>query len=40
MPVIAQVHGVCLAGGTQLAAICDITIVADDARVGTPQLMR
>jgi len=38
LPVIAQVHGVCLAGGTQLAAICDITIVADDARVGTPQL--
>jgi enoyl-CoA hydratase len=38
LPVIAQVHGVCLAGGTQLAAICDVTIVADDARVGTPQL--
>ena len=38
LPVIAQVHGVCLAGGTQLAAICDITIAADDARVGTPQL--
>lgn len=38
MPVIARVHGVCLAGGTQLAAICDVTIVADDTRVGTPQL--
>ena len=38
LPVIAQVHGVCLAGGTQLAAICDVTIVADDARIGTPQL--
>ena len=38
LPVIAQVHGVCLAGGTQLAAICDVTIAADDARVGTPQL--
>jgi enoyl-CoA hydratase len=38
LPVIAQVHGVCLAGGTQLAAICDVTFVADDARVGTPQL--
>jgi len=38
LPVIAQVHGACLAGGTQLAAICDVTIVADDARVGTPQL--
>ena len=38
LPVIAQVHGACLAGGTQLAAICDVTIVADDAHVGTPQL--
>jgi enoyl-CoA hydratase len=38
LPVIAQVHGFCLAGGTQLAAICDVTFVADDARIGTPQL--
>jgi enoyl-CoA hydratase len=38
LPVIAEVHGFCLAGGTQLAAICDVTFVADDARIGTPQL--
>ena len=38
IPVIAAVHGVCLAGGTQLAAICDVTIAADDARIGTAQL--
>jgi enoyl-CoA hydratase/carnithine racemase len=38
LPVIAQVHGMCLAGGTQLAAICDVTFVADDAGIGTPQL--
>lgn len=38
LPVIAQVHGYCLAGGTQLASICDITFAADDTRVGTPQL--
>ena len=38
IPVIAQVHGSCLAGGTQLAAICDVTFVADDAVIGTPQL--
>ena len=38
IPVIAQVHGTCLAGGTQLATICDITFVADDTRLGTPQL--
>ncbi len=38
MPVIAKVHGYCLAGGTQLAAICDVTFAADDTKVGTPQL--
>jgi enoyl-CoA hydratase len=38
LPVIAKVHGVCLAGGTQLAAIADITFVSDDCKVGTPQL--
>jgi enoyl-CoA hydratase len=38
LPVVAKVHGACLAGGTQLASICDVTFVADDARIGTPQL--
>jgi len=38
LPVVAKVHGVCLAGGTQLAALCDVSFVADDARIGTPQL--
>jgi enoyl-CoA hydratase len=35
-PVIAQVHGYCLAGGTDLVTLCDITICADDARLGFP----
>ena len=35
-PVIAQVHGHCLAGGTVLALLCDMVIVADDARIGFP----
>ncbi|MDA0272337.1 MAG: crotonase/enoyl-CoA hydratase family protein [Proteobacteria bacterium] len=35
-PCIAQVHGNCLAGGTDLAMACDIVIVADDARIGFP----
>ncbi len=35
-PVIAQVHGHCLAGGTDLITLCDITICADDARLGFP----
>jgi enoyl-CoA hydratase len=34
--VIAQVHGHCKAGGTDLALLCDIVIVADDAEIGFP----
>ena len=36
IPVIAQVHGYCLAGGTDLASHCDLVVVADDARIGYP----
>jgi enoyl-CoA hydratase len=35
-PVIAQVHGYCLAGGSELATGCDLVYVADDARIGYP----
>jgi enoyl-CoA hydratase len=35
-PVIAQVHGYCLAGGTELATACDLVYVAEDARIGYP----
>lgn len=35
-PVIAQVHGHCLAGGTDIALLCDMVIAADDARFGFP----
>jgi enoyl-CoA hydratase len=35
-PVIAQVHGNCLAGGTDLAMACDLVIAAEDARIGFP----
>ncbi len=35
-PVIAQVHGYCLAGGWELAAMCDLRIVAEDAQIGSP----
>ena len=35
-PVIAQVHGYCLAGGTELATACDLVYVADDAKIGYP----
>ena len=35
-PVIAKVHGYCVAGGTDLALYCDLVIAADDARIGFP----
>lgn len=35
-PMIAQVHGHCKAGGTDLALLCDMVIVAEDAEVGFP----
>ena len=35
-PVIAEVHGYCLAGGTELAASCDLVYVAEDAVIGYP----
>lgn len=35
-PVIAQVHGWCLAGGSELATACDVVYVAEDAQIGYP----
>ena len=34
--VIAQVHGYCLAGGSELATGCDLVYVAEDAKMGYP----
>jgi len=35
-PVIAQVHGFCLAGGSELATGCDLVYMAEDAEMGYP----
>src|SRR5207248_9930392 len=35
-PIIAQVHGYCLAGGSELATACDLVYVAEDAKIGYP----
>jgi len=35
-PVIARIHGNCVAGGTDLALMCDMVIAAEDARIGYP----
>lgn len=37
-PVIAAVHGYCLAGASQLCSLCDITVVAEEATIGLPSL--
>lgn len=36
VPTIAAVHGPCLGGGLGIAFACDIVLVADDARLGSP----
>jgi enoyl-CoA hydratase len=35
-PSIAQVHGHCLAGGTDIALLCDMVICSNDAKIGFP----
>jgi len=35
-PVIAQVHGWCVGGGSDTALCADIVIASEDARIGTP----
>jgi enoyl-CoA hydratase len=35
-PVIGQLHGYCIAGGTDLIFLCDIVVAAEDAQIGFP----
>ena len=37
-PVIAAVHGYCLAGAFEMALACDITIAAEGTRFGEPEV--
>jgi enoyl-CoA hydratase len=38
-PVIASVQGHALGGGCELAMFCDLTIAADDAQFGEPEIL-
>ena len=35
-PVLAKVHGFCVAGGTDMALCSDLLVIAEDARIGYP----
>ena len=35
-PIIAQVHGFCIAGATELSLACDLVYVAEDTNIGYP----
>jgi enoyl-CoA hydratase len=37
-PLIAQVHGFCIAGGMATATFCDLRICAEDAKFGAPEI--
>jgi len=39
-PIIAAIHGYCLAGGLELALSCDIRIAADNSQFGLPEPKR
>ena len=37
-PVIAQVHGYAIAGGTETTLACDLVVAADDAKLGLAEI--
>ena len=39
-PMVAAVHGYCLAGGLELAMLCDIRVASENAVFGLPEVRR
>ncbi|MFN8638987.1 MAG: enoyl-CoA hydratase-related protein [Dehalococcoidia bacterium] len=37
-PIIAQVHGFCIAGGCATASFCDLRIASEDTKFGAPEI--
>ena len=35
-PVVAQIHGVCVGGGLEIASLCDLRICGEGSRFGVP----
>ena len=35
-PLVAQIHGICVGGGLELAALCDLRICGESSRFGAP----
>ena len=35
-PLIAQIHGLCVGGGLEIAALCDLRICGESSRFGAP----
>lgn len=38
LPVVAAVNGYCLGGGCEMSMVCDITLAADSAEFGEPEI--
>src|SRR5690606_28826552 len=36
VPTLAAIRGICVGGGLELAAVCDLRICSDDSRFGVP----
>ena len=36
IPLVAQIHGICVGGGLEIAALCDLRICGDGSRFGAP----
>jgi enoyl-CoA hydratase len=35
-PLVAQIHGICVGGGLEIAALCDVRICGESSRFGAP----